>query len=77
MTMTISGISEKNGEKLAYVCFEEGKRSAEGIIPDCKINKNNGFTEEEVKMLEEYLIANLADLKKQATQISPFRAMMK
>lgn len=77
MNMTISGIIEKDGEKAAYVNFEDGACKAEAIIPDCKVLNSEGFTEEEVHMLEQYLIANLADLKKEAAKISPFRAMMK
>lgn len=76
MKMTVSGISEKNNEKFAYVEFEDGKLFAQGTIPDCKITKNQGFSDEEVKMLEDYMIANLAQLKKQAAMINPFRAMM-
>lgn len=77
LTMTVSPVCTKNGEKLAYVSFTDAKRSAEGVIPDCKIIKHEGFTEEEVGQLELYLKMNLGDLKKQAAATNVLRAMMK
>ena len=76
-TLTLSGIIEKDGEKKACICFTDGERSAEGYIPDCKITSYKGFSTEEIEQLETYLMANLADLKKQAAVLSPFGAMMK
>ena len=76
MDMHISGVTEKNNEKIAYVRFEEGELVAEGSIPDCKITKNQGFTDEEVRQLECYLIANLAELKRMAAGVNPIRAML-
>lgn len=77
MTLTISGITEKDGKKQAHVKFEDGKLVAEGVIPDCKITKNTGFSEEEVAMLEEYMQDNLAMLKRKAAEINPIKAMLK
>lgn len=77
LTMTVSAVCTHNGEKLAYVTFSDSKRSAEGVIPDCKITKSNGFTDEEVGQLELYLKMNLGELKKQAAGVNPIRAMMK
>lgn len=50
---------------------------AEGIIPDCKISKQNGFTEEEVCQLELYMKMNLGMLKKTAAAVDPLRAIMR
>ncbi len=77
LTMSVSGICRKDGVKLAYVTFSDDKRKAEGIIPDCKITKQNGFSEEEIGQLELYMKMNLAELKKQAASVSPLRAMLK
>ena len=77
LTMSVSGICRKNGEKLAYVTFSDGKRKAEGVIPDCKLLKQTGFTEEEAGQIELFMKLNLADLKRKAAAISPLRAMMK
>ncbi len=77
MNMLISGVSEKDGKKVAYVSFEDGKRIAEGIIPDCNIIRNDGFTDEEAEMLKEYLKDNLETIKREAAGINPIKAMMK
>lgn len=77
MTLTISGVTEKEGKKQAFVKFEEANCVAEGTIPDCNITSFKGFSDEEVSMLEEYMKDNLAMLKRKAAEINPLRAMMK
>lgn len=77
MNMIISGVSEKNGKKIAYVRFEDGTRFAEGIIPECVLTKNQGFNEEEVTQLEKYLKDNLATIKREAANVNPIKALMK
>lgn len=78
MNMIISCVSEKEDPKIAYVRFEEEDgRFAEAIIPDCKVEKNEGFTDDEVSMLEEYLSENLEMIKRKAAEVNPIRAMMK
>lgn len=77
LTMTVSPVCTKDGQKLAYVCFSDAARSAEGVIPDCKIIKNSGFTDEEVGQLELFLKMNLGDLKKRAASVSPVKAMLR
>ena len=77
LNMQVSGICKKEGNKVAYVKFYDSKRSAEGVIPDCRIEKNEGFSEEEKGQLELYMRMNLAELKKRAAKVDPIRAMMK
>ena len=77
MTLTISGVTEKDGKKQAHVKFEDGKCVAEGVIPECKIKTSSGFSDEEIGLLEEYMKDNLAMLKRKAAEINPLRAMMK
>lgn len=76
MNMLVSGVSSKEGKRIAYVLFEDGERSAEAVIPDCRIVSSKGFSKEELDQLAEYLEANLQTLKKQAAGINPLRAMM-
>ena len=77
MNMMISGVSDHKGEKRAFVRFEEGSRFAEGTIPDCKIIKSEGFSEEELSKLSEYMRQNLEMLKRKAAENNPIRAMMR
>lgn len=78
MNMLISGVTtDKEGKNQAHVRFEEGDCFAEGVIPECKVTKQKGFSEDEIRQLEDYLRANLTSLKKEAAKINPLTAMMK
>ncbi len=77
MNMQVSGVCSRGDEKVAYVLFEEETRSAEGVIPECKIVRNKGFSDEEVSRLEEYMRENLGMLKRHAVGINPITALMK
>ena len=75
ITMTYSAIvRDKDNRKMVRVSFERkgalGKEIAEGLIPECKITANNGFSEDEVKGLETYLEANSQDIMERAKVIS-------
>lgn len=75
--MSVSPICEKDGKKYAYVTFTAGNKTAEGRIPECIIEKNTGFTDEEAKALSEYMKANLSSLKKTAASLNVFDAFRK
>ena len=55
LQMQVSPICNKNGEKVAYITFSDNERQAEGEIPKCIINTNNGFSEDEIHALEDYM----------------------
>lgn len=76
VTLVLSGVVEKDGKKIAYVRFSRGDDFAEGYIPDCIFTKVQGFTDDEVSMLTDYLKANLTELKKRAAGINPLTAIM-
>ena len=77
LDMNVSALCQKNGQKVAYVTFSDGRRLAEGEIPACRILSNSGFTEEEISKLEEYMERNLEMIKNMASAINPIKAMMK
>lgn len=76
LKMSVSPICRKGGEKYAFVSFTDGKRSAEGKIPDCKIMESSGFDKDEVKQLEAYMSRELPQLKKMAAGIDIMRNFM-
>ena len=59
ITMTYSSLLQKNGQKAICVRFERtsdtGSDYAEALLPDHRINKQSGFTEEEIVKLEELI----------------------
>ncbi len=77
LKMTISGIVPREGRKSVYVVFEDGQRKAEGYVPDCIITQNEGFAEDEIKMLELYLKQNQDMIREHAKLINPIKALMK
>lgn len=71
--MLISCVVEKEGQKMVRISFLRGKDYAEGILPEGMVMKSEGFTQEEVKKLEDYIRANRQDILRQAKEINPFR----
>ena len=77
LNMRVSAICKnENGEKYAYVTFSDGVREAEGCIPKCKIDRNEGFANIEVQQLEKYMRDNLTELKKMAAGVDIFSAFL-
>jgi hypothetical protein len=76
LKMSVSPICTKDGKKYAFVSFTDGKRTAEGRIPDCKITACDGFVEDEVIQLEDYMSRELPQLKKMAAGIDIMRNFM-
>ena len=72
----VSGICQKDGKKMAYVSFNDGDKNAEGVIPDCIITRNEGFTEDEISQLQDYMKRELQSLKKTAAGINVVKALM-
>ena len=76
MNMSISQIFQKDGKPTAFVLFSEGRKSAEGKIPDCTIISNDGFSEKEVKALELYLKMQQESILKTAKEVNFMKAFV-
>lgn len=74
--MSVSSICIKNGKKQAYVSFTDGRRTAEGTIPSCKIETNRGFNKEEIDQLEKFMKNELPQIKKMAARVNVMDAFM-
>lgn len=70
MKMTYTSVLTKDGKPLISLAFERGSDICEAVVPDCKITKNSGFSDEEVEALEQYLIANKKQIINNAKGIS-------
>lgn len=73
VNMMVSSIITKGDRRFVRVSFIRGKDYAEGIVPDNLIEKSEGFSDEEVQKLTEYLSANQADIMERARKINPIR----
>jgi len=70
LRMTHSCILPRGKEKIVRVTFESNIAYAEGIVPDGKIEKQHGFSKDEVEQLEIYLKMNKDDIMKKAKDIT-------
>lgn len=77
VNMLVSAVVMKDNRKIVRVSFLRGKDYAEGILPDGLIEKSGGFTEEEVRKLENYMRANRKDILEQAKEVNPLRSWLK
>jgi len=75
--MSVTQVFNKDGNKYAFVSFEDETRRAEGKIPDCSIMSSSGFSKEEVSQLEDYMKRELPNLKKMASKVNVLDAFMK
>lgn len=75
--LKVSPICSKNGERFAYVSFENGNRFAEGRIPDCTIVSSKGFSNAELDGLVAYMKSDLGNLKDIAASIDVLGAIIK
>ena len=71
--MLVSSMIRKEDGAFARVSFLRGKDWAEGIVPGGRIEKSEGFKEEEIEKLEAYLAGEEEMILKQAKGINPLR----
>lgn len=70
--MTYTCLLSQGGEKIVRVTFERSGAYAEGIVPEGKIEKQEGFSEEEASQLALYLKLNKDAIWKKAKEITGF-----
>ena len=71
--MMISGRLTRDGKTIVRVSFFRESGYADGVLPDARIEKYEGFDQGEVRLLEEYLRRNSDDIMAQAKKINPMR----
>lgn len=75
--MEISPITHDNaGKPQVFILFKDGAKSAEGRIPGCSIISNEGFSDEDIKILEQYLKAEKAAILTQAKKLDVMKAFL-
>jgi len=70
MKMTYTSVLTKDNKPLISLCFERGRDICEGVVPECRIVKNDGFSIEEIDALEQYLRANKKQIIENSKSIS-------
>ena len=56
--------------------LSRGRDVVEAILPACRVTKNEGFTDEEVRGLEQYLESKNDEIFAKAKEINPIRGIL-
>ena len=71
--LVTSMIHKEDGTTFARVSFLREGNWAEGIVPGGKIERSEGFSEEEIEKLEAYLASEEEMILQQAKGVNPLR----
>lgn len=71
--MLVTSMIHKEGKAFARVSFLRDSDWAEGIVPGGKIEKAEGFSEEEIEKLEAYLAGEQEMILQEAKGVNPIR----
>ncbi len=69
----ITSMIHKDGKAFARVSFLRDNDWAEGIVPGGRIEKAEGFSEEEIEKLEAYLVGEQEMILQEAKGVNPIR----
>jgi len=75
--MSVSSMTRKDDKKAVYVFFQDGEKTAEFTLPGCELVRNNGFTDEDIHQLKDYIDNEQDSIFAMAKQVNPLKAMMK
>jgi len=75
--MLVSGFVVKDNRRIVRVSFMRGKAYAEGILPDGRIDKSEGFNEEELRKLEKFIRIHQEEIFAQAKEVNPIRSWLR
>ena len=76
MNMLVSGLVGKGDNKRICVYFSDKDKYAEGSIPDCKITSAKGFSDSEIKEIEDYLRENKDQIIEEARKVNPLKSFL-
>ncbi|MDE6405228.1 MAG: hypothetical protein K2M20_06225 [Lachnospiraceae bacterium] len=75
--MLVTSMIHKDGKAFARVSFLRDNDWAEGIVPGGRIEKAEGFSEEETAKLEAYLTEEQEMILQQAKGVNPIRNLFR
>lgn len=76
ITMSVSSMTRNKDKKAIYVLFRDGEKTAEYCVPGCELVRNNGFSDEEIKSLKEYVENEQETIFAMAKEVNPLKAIM-
>jgi len=75
--MSVSSMTRNGDKKAVYVMFQDGERTAEYSVPGCRLVRNKGFDEAELKFLKEYVDNEQDSIFAMAKSVNPIKALMR
>ncbi len=72
--MSVSTVTRTKDKKAVYVLFQDEGKSAEFALPECELVKNDGFSEEDIGQLLEYVRNEKNTIFDMAKQINPMKS---
>ncbi len=76
INMTVSTMTRHGDDKAIYVLFTDGARSAEFAVPEDRMVKNNGFSDDEIAQLTEYVANEHDSIYSIAKKINPMKSFL-
>ena len=74
--MSVSSMIRTKDTKVLYVMFHDEKRNAEFCLPECKLVRNNGFSDEEISKLVDYVKNEQDTIYGLAKKVNPMKAFL-
>jgi hypothetical protein len=74
--MSVSSMTRTKDSKAVYILFEDGSKNAEFCLPEGKLVKNSGFSEEDIAQLKDYVENEQDSILEIARQVNPMRAFL-
>ena len=74
--MSVSTMTRNKDSKAVYVLFEDGNRKAEFALPEGRLVRNDGFSDEETARLAEYVDNERDAIFDMAKKINPMKGFL-
>lgn len=76
INMTVSTMTRHKDEKAIYVLFTDGAKSAEFAVPEDRLVKNVGFSDEEIAQLTDYVSNEHDSIFAIAKKVNPMKNLL-
>lgn len=76
VNMSVSSMTRHGDDKIVYILFTDGDKTAEFTLPECKMLGNRGFLEEEINNLKDYLVNEREYIFSIAGKVDPMKAFL-
>ena len=74
--MSVSSMTRHGDDKAIYIMFTDGSKYAEYTLPDCKLISNKDFSDEEIKMLMDYVSNEREAIMSIAKEVNPMKGFL-